>query len=327
MKARLRIWAGIAVGLLFMYLALRKISLQDLLVGFGNASYWPLFPCAALVLLAHLLRAFRWQVIMNALKMIRLGVLFSALMIGYVVNSVTPAHLGELVRAYLVGKEERIPVSAVLATVVIERIIDIFSLLVLMFLAVFLYPFPDWVTQSGYMMLAGTLGLIFFLAIIRFHPVPSLRYLTWACKFLPGGFGQKITEAGESFISGLVPLRRWYDYVTVSILSAAIWFCYGMVFHLSLYAFNFTETYDANWLASLLLLVITTIAVVIPSSPGYVGTYHYLCQLTLAMFMIPPGQALSFAAVVHLVNFIPVTVVGLLCAKRQGMAIIGEKKH
>ena len=74
--------------------------------------------------------------------------------------------------------------------------------------------------------------------------------------------------------------------------------------------------------ASLILLVITTIAVVVPSSPGYVGTYHYLCQITLALFGIPAGPALSFAAVVHGVNFIPVLVAGLFFAQHEGMAIL-----
>lgn len=305
-----------------MYLALRKISLNDLISGFSNARYWPLLPCAAIVILAHILRAIRWRLIILPVRSAALGHLFSALMIGYVVNSFTPAHLGELVRSYVLGKREGIPVIAVLASVVVERVIDIFSLLALMLLAVFLYPFPSWVTKSGCLMLAGSITLLLVLVMLRCYPGPSLRYLAWASRFLPGRLGNRLSEAGEGFISGIVPLKNWLDYLKVVVLSAAIWLCYGIIFHLCLFAFDFNITYGTTWLTSLLLLVITTIAVVVPSSPGYVGTYHYLCQLTLAMFAVPAGQALSFAAVVHIVNFLPVTLVGIFCARREGMTVL-----
>ena len=67
--------------------------------------------------------------------------------------------------------------------------------------------------------------------------------------------------------------------------------------------------------------MVTTIAVVVPSSPGYVGTYHYLCQIALAMFGVPAGPALSFATVVHGANFFPVFIAGLLFAQYEGMTI------
>ncbi len=81
------------------------------------------------------------------------------------------------------------------------------------------------------------------------------------------------------------------------------------------------ETFDLQWSVSLILLVITTIAIAIPSSPGYVGTYHYLCQITLAMFGVPNGPALSFATVVHGINYLPIVIVGLFFAHYEGVAI------
>jgi uncharacterized membrane protein YbhN (UPF0104 family) len=117
-------------------------------------------------------------------------------------------------------------------------------------------------------------------------------------------------------------MKRWADYITVSFLSFIIWICYGLVFFFCLLAFDFVDTYQLEWLTSLILLVITTIAVVVPSSPGYVGTYHYLCQITLAMFGISAGPALSFATVVHGVSIIPVFIVGLFLAQIQGTSIL-----
>ena len=103
---------------------------------------------------------------------------------------------------------------------------------------------------------------------------------------------------------------------------------YALIFQVSLYAFDFVRTFHLPWSASLILLVVTTVAVIIPSSPGYVGTYHYLCQISLAMFGVSSGPALSFATVVHGINFLPVLVVGLILSYYEGIAIfeMPEKK-
>jgi hypothetical protein len=75
------------------------------------------------------------------------------------------------------------------------------------------------------------------------------------------------------------------------------------------------------WYVSLILLVITCVAVIVPSSPGYIGPYHYLCQITLAMFSVPAGPALSYATVVHAITFLPVLLVGLVLANYEGMSV------
>jgi hypothetical protein len=116
-------------------------------------------------------------------------------------------------------------------------------------------------------------------------------------------------------------LKRRGDYVEVVLLSVCIWVCYGFVFYFCFQAFDFIETFRLPWYAGLILLVITTISVVVPSSPGYVGPYHYLCQVALAMFAVPESPALSYAAVVHGVNFLPVLALALLFAGYEGLRI------
>lgn len=324
MKLNWRMWLGVAIGAGCMYMAVRKIDWREVMGALGRVQYLPLIPCVLLVFLGHILRALRWRILMAPIKVVRTGRLFSALMIGYVVNSITPAHLGELVRAYVLGRREGISASSVLATIVVERVIDIFSLLGLMVLAVFLYPFPAWVTKSGYLMLAGALALVLLLAALRRFPETTMGYFARFASFIPGSVKKRLSDAAEGFISGILPLRGKGDYIIAAVLSAAIWACYGLIFQLCLYAFDFPNRYATGWLTSLLLLVITTIAVVVPSSPGYVGTYHYLCQLTLAMFLVPAGEALSFGALVHILNILPVTLAGVACARMEGVALTGK---
>jgi len=320
-KYKVRLGIGIFIGALFLYVAFRRVDVHQMWQALKTAHYWYLLPAVGAGFLSHYLRAFRWRYLLDPIRRLDTGALFSSLIIGYAANSVVPAHLGEFLRAFVLSKKRQITMSSVFATIVVERIIDVFSLLALMVLAIFLYPFPAWVIKSGYIMFAGTLGLFLFLVLLKKATSPTMRLLAFMMKPLPRAFERKIRSMIEEFLSGMAPLRRWHDYFTVGVLSILIWACYGLVFHFCLHAFDFFEAFHLNWSVNLILLVITTIAVVVPSSPGYVGTYHYLCQIALAMFGVTAGPALSFALVAHGVSILPLLIVGLLLAHYEGMAI------
>jgi uncharacterized protein (TIRG00374 family) len=320
-KHSIKLALGIFIGTFFMFLAIRKVELSQMWHAFKDANYWYLLPTIPIVFLSHFLRALRWRYLLDPIRRVDVGSLFSSLIIGYMANTVMPAHLGEILRAYVLGKKRSISASATFATIVMERLIDVFTLLVLMVLAIFIYPFPTWVRNSGYIMFAGTIGLFLSLILLKKLSSPMQAVLAFALRPFPRRLQKKIEDALEKFISGIVPLKRFSDYVTVSLFSVLIWACYGLVFYFSLHAFDFVQTFHLPWSASLILLVVTTIGVVIPSSPGYVGTYHYLCQISLGMFGVAAGPALSYAALVHGINFLPVFVVGLVFAYYEGVAI------
>ena len=195
-----------------------------------QANYWYLVPAAAAIFFSHFLRAFRWRYLLDPIRRLDTMSLFSSLIIGYAANTFMPAHLGEFLRAYVLSKKRRIPMSPVFATIVVERIIDIFSLLVLMLLAFFLHPFPDLVIKSAYIMFAGTLGLLMFLVFLKKATSPTLKFIGFILKPLPSTFERKVKATLKNFLAGIVSLKRWHDYITVGFLSTIIWVCYGLVF-------------------------------------------------------------------------------------------------
>lgn len=299
-----------------------------MLRAFEKANYWYLLPTIPILFFSHLLRALRWRYLLDPIKRLDIGSLYSSLIIGYMGNVLMPAHLGEILRAYVLSKMRRIAASSAFATIVMERIIDVFTLLALMVLTIFIYSFPAWVKKSGYFLFMGTLGIFVLLVLLKQFS-SQMQTLPGPCsRWFPRRFQQKIGDGLERFLSGIVPLKRRTDYAVVAVLSVFIWVCYGLVFYFCLHAFAFERTYDLPWSASLVLLTVTTIGVLIPSSPGYVGTYHYLCQVSLALFGVPAGAALSFAVVVHGINFLPVAAVGLVLAYFEGVTLSGisEKK-
>ena len=316
-----KLWTGLLVGALFLYLAFREVDFGQMWDSLKNANYWYLLPATLIIFFSHFLRAFRWRYLLDPVKRVDTPSLFSALMIGYGANMAMPAHLGEFLRAYVLSQKHKIPMGSVFATIVMERIIDVFSLLVFMFLAVLIHPFPEWVVKSGYIMFAAALGLFVFLVFFKKSPRRTDTFLHIILKPIPERIGSRIKRSTERFFSGILPLKGRRDYVVVVLLSVSIWICYGFVFYICFQVFDFIETFHLPWYAGLILLVITTISVVVPSSPGYVGPYHYLCQVSLAMFAVPKSPALSYAAVVHGVNFLPVLALAFLFAGYEGLRI------
>ena len=316
-----KVWLGIVISMLFMFLAFRDVAFGHMWEAVKQANYWWILPALLVIFLGHWLRAYRWRFLLAPIDKVDTGVLFSSLMIGYMANTFLPAHLGEFLRAYMIGKKRSIPASAVFGTIVIERVIDVLSLVVLLVLTMMVFPFPDWVKQSSYISFAGILVLLAILVLMKTYRDPSLRLIERLSWPLPERFAHDLQGLLRSFLDGIVLLQSWRHYVIVTTLSIAIWFCYGLAIQIGFYAFDFVSIYALPWTAALVLLVITTISVLVPSSPGYVGTYHYLCQLSLGLFAVPESPALTFAFVLHGINFLPILIVGLILISAEGMSV------
>ncbi len=322
-----KLLVGILISILFMYLAFRNVDFFQMGEAFKKANYWYLLPALGLLFFSHWLRAVRWHYLMVPIETVKITPLFSALMIGYMANAFLPAHLGEFLRAYVLGKRCRIPASAVFGTVVVERIIDVLVLILFMGLTFVVFPFPEWVEKSGYITFVFAIGLLLALVLMKKYRDTSLRLFDRILKPLPEKFSAKLNELLHSFLDGVVSLKNWRHYVIMVVLSLMMWICYGAILYVCLHAFSLIAAYNLTWITALVVLVITTISIIVPSSPGYVGTYHYLCQLSLGMFAVSGSEALSFAFVAHGLSFFPILAVGLFFAGREKVAVWDKDKQ
>ena len=326
-KNSLKIMLGLLISLGFLFLAFRQLDFQQMKQAFSLANYWLLIPSVIILFTSHWLRSLRWQYLLNPVQKVPVRNLFSALLIGYAANDILPAHLGEFLRAFLVGRKRNIPVSSALATIVVERIVDILSLVFIMALTLVIYPFPSWVKKSGYLMFAFAVGLLVFLILMKIYTDATMKFLGRLLKPFPKKLTEKAESLSRSFLDGLKPMKSRLDYPIIFILSILFWTCYWGVLYLNFYTFNLIADHNLNVTAGLVLLVITTISVVVPSSPGYVGTYHWLCQVSLELFHVPRAVGLTYAIVVHAINFFPVFIVGFILAWKEGIKLSKVQKQ
>ncbi len=317
---------GFIISALFLYLAFQKVEFQLMIQSLTTGKYIIVIPVIAMIFLSHWVRAVRWKYFLNPIKKITVTRLFSALMVGYLGNSVLPAHLGEFFRAFIIGRKEKIPASSVFATIVIERIVDLFSLLAIMAMVLVLYSFPNWLKEGGYLLFILTICFFMFLVFLKRYHEKANRIVDLLLKYLPARLSAKIKMMLTSFLNGIKGFNRKKDYAIVLIHTIIIWVCYIVVLYLSFCIFRLIHPYNLTMMSATLLMVITTIGVVIPTSPGYIGTYHLLCQLGLELLGVPRTLGLTYAIVVHAINFFPVILVGIIFAWKEGINLVKVSK-
>ena len=322
-KNHLKFIIGIFISLVFLFLAFRKVNFIEMQEAFAKANYWYLLPTVIAIFIGHWLRVLRWRILLSPIRRVDQLSLFSSLMIGYMGNFILPARLGEFIRAFVLSRKHPVPTSTVLATIVMERIIDVFSLLLIMISVIFVIPLPVWVKQGGLITFAIVCGLFVFIILLKMYPQYAQKFLKKITKPFPDHVSQKIFGLYQGFIDGFVLLSRWYHYGIIIFFSLMIWICYASTFQFLIYAFDLDKLYDLPMIAPVVLLVITTLSIVIPSSPGFIGPYHYLCQLSLGLFNVAPTVSLTYAIVMHGIGYIPVLIVGFIFLLIEGIRFKG----
>ena len=311
-------YIGFLISLIFLAVIIYKINFQELVAAFYQASYPYLLPALILYMGSFFIRALRWKFILQPLKTISLGSSFSIIMIAWMANNVLPARMGEFVRAYVIGKKEHISVSASLATIVIERVFDGLTLVGFLVILLCFYPFPDWVKRIGYLSaLLFIFALICLIALKNWHDFIANNIIKKFTTYLPDKINKIIIGFAGRFVDGLQCLSSGRRLIVVIIYSLLVWVLEGLMYYYVIRSFNLNLlTY-----ASFFLLTVTNLGLIVPSAPGYVGTFQFFSILSLKVFGIDKNVALSFSIALHALQYLPVTLLGLIYLNKEGLKL------
>lgn len=298
---------GSIISSFFLYLALRGIQWDVLWEVLKKTRFEYLIPAVVFTLFGHYFRAYRWKFMLLPIKPIATRNLFSATAIGFMANNLLPARLGELVRAYVLGRRERISRTASFATIVYERIVDVFSLLVLLWVTLTSVPGPEWLRQSAVWLLVLNVLLMAAMLVMKSHNKLVSRCVARVCRPLKQELRLKILKATEGYLTGLAGMTRASTFLPIVLTSLPVWgfamlgvyFCFG--------ALDMTPPL----VASLVLIVLVAMGSMIPSAPAYVGTTQYACIVGLGFFGVGKSEALAYSILYHATQFFPITALGL----------------
>jgi uncharacterized protein (TIRG00374 family) len=241
---------------------------------------------------------------------------FSALMIGYLVNNLLPARLGELARAYVLRQDEGVSASFSLATIVVERILD---MLVIMACLVIPLPFFSYsapmkrVTVLGWVILG--IAVIILALVIRWEQA----MVSLAVRAV-GRFSTRLAESVAgilgNFIAGMRSLQGRL-LAPVFVLSILAWLSSAAALHLASLAMDIPIPFGGALFTTALL----GISMMIPASPGALGTYEFFAVSGLAFFGVKRAPAISLSLLLHMLQYVLTTGLGLISLWSRGLSL------
>ena len=296
----------------FLYFAFRGTNFSNVYASMKGANYWWILVTFGFLVASHVVRAWRWRYLLEPIKPdIGMRNLVSGVMVGYMVNNVLP-RAGELVRPYTIGKLEGIPKSAAFGTIVVERIIDTISFLILVAVVPLVYNGPlretfPWLDNARVAISVFTFAFIAVLVVLVIRRDWTDNMITFATKILPRRIAELVERLTHDFLDGFLFLKQPKHFLLLLVQSIAVWYLYICMVHSAFFAFDLNLDFNA----AIVIQAISSIGIAVPT-PGGAGSYHMFASQSLSkLFGVPGEVALSYATVTHGFGFIGIMIIGL----------------
>jgi uncharacterized membrane protein YbhN (UPF0104 family) len=316
--------AGLAVTVVFVWLLSKQLEGDEVRAAFGRLSLIWLIPALAALACGYTLRIVRWWVMLRAMDpAVRLGACVRPFLVSIAVNNLLPFRAGDAFRVVGFRDELQAPPMRVLGTMFVERLLDLSTLLLFFFVGLSGtapggIP-PAFVTGAAWMAAVGAAMVLALLLLASRLEAMSAAVGQWPIVRRHGALSWAAQQAHH--LAGVLGVLHTPAMTArLALLSVAAWLCEGLVFVAVAMGLGIEGVRGP-----LFALATGTLATLIPSSPGYVGTFDYFAALGLVAYGADKPVAAAFAIVVHLVLWLPLTLAGVVHFIRPGAGLLRRR--
>ena len=310
----LRPAVGIALSAWCLWYLFREARVSEVVAAFARARGEMIVFALGALGLAVLAKTWRWRMLLGSPRSVTFADLLSAVLVGYMVSTVVPLRLGEVARAYLVSERGALALSHSVASIVVEKVLDVATLLVVLGCVALLVPLPGWAAAlavGGALAIGvAVLGVTVLSLGARFAP----HLAQWRPGWLPAGLAARLAPAVGQFLRGVGVARDPRRWPALGVWSALTWLSGVLVNYFAIQAMNV----PIHPVVAAFVLVVTNLGMAAPSAPGYVGVFHFLAVQALLPFGVPESTALSAALALHGLIFAPFVLAGGALLWRRG---------
>jgi len=306
---------GISISAICLWYAFHGVDPTALWAGIAQVGLPWVFASVVAALLSLVVRAFRWRFLLAEGEIIGFWSLVSATFIGIMANNLLPARLGEVVRAWVLARREQMSVPTVLASIFVERLLDVIAALALLGLALAVSPglgdgAAHMLKQAGFaVLLLVVVGMSVLLLAARLRERLLRAGERWAVQG-DRSWASRSLELIRRFLEGLCALRGGLRVAAVVSLSLLMWVVSIAAFYVMAQGFHL----DLTPAQTTLVFVIVLFGVAVPSAPGFVGTFHGFCVAALVMVAgTEPTLAAAYATLLHGSHWLSSVVIGIGC--------------
>lgn len=310
----LKVVLGIAISAAFLYATLATVDLGRVFDLVRQANLAWIGAGCGFVALAYVLKTYRWTTMLRILGA-RFGLAQAAVpfMGGVAFNNVLPFRAGDIIRVVAFQRFTGIPPAGQLGTLALERLLDLFVLMAILFVTVSVFQI-DYLDET---LLAGArlAAVAIAVAIVMFIAAPQpIRFVVrWAEERIP-----RLRPAGEALLrlsDAVSKLSRPSILARAAGLSILAWLAEGGAYYAIGQALGIAPSVEI----ALLALSVGTLSTMIPSSPGYVGTFHYFTASVIAGFGASQAAAAAYAISIHALLWLLTTACGFLLLISAGL--------
>lgn len=337
-----RFWIGIAISILALVFAFRRVDFGQVWTALTQVNYWLLAASLVPLVLFPVMRAYRWRLLFYPQRGLRISNLLAVINIGYLVSNILPARLGDVARAYIIGSTEPVSRATAFSTIVAERVMDALCAAVGFLLVLPFSSLPQWMVRPGMALGAAALGAVtLFVVLVRRREWTLrtldriLRALHWPDEQTMARFLARLADRTHlrflarlpwpnrfrvegvvgSFIDGLSGITTLRLGPLLVLWSIVIWADITAFYWIILLAFDPSQPFAAG----LAVTSVTALGMSVPSSPGNIGVFEVLTRETMVFFGMTPARALSYALVAHATCYVVYSILGLLGMAQQNL--------
>jgi uncharacterized protein (TIRG00374 family) len=331
MRVHARTAIAVFLTLLLLALFLRNADVGQVASEIRRARIELILLAALPTVATYLLRALRWQILLRPIGPTRFSNAFRTTVIGFAVTALLPGRAGEVLRPYLLARWEGLSFTASFATILLERLLDLLTVVV-MFAAFLLLFDPGMAAVDpdvfGAIRLGGLVAAVAGVAafavayVVAGHPDTLARAMLKAERILPARAARALSRMVQKFVHGFAVMRRPAQLVLALALSLPLWASIAATIWLGALAFHITLPYTGSFL--LMTLLVVGVAV---QTPGGVGGFHEAFRIgATAFYGAPNDRAIGAAIVLHAVSFLPVILAGAVFMAQAGLNLRGMRR-
>lgn len=317
MSKFVKVSIGIVISVFFLWLVLKDLHYGDFFDAITSVNLSVLAVGLFVWLVGYGVRGIRAKILLLPIKDLSWKRSMAYVLIGFTANNTLPLRAGEFVRPYVVGVKEDIPKTTVFATIAAERLFDGLVIVMLTIVGASVMPIQDWMRNviwfSAILFIVALVGFIFLLYFNR----QTMSVISFFLKIVPSGLRTKIENLLNVFTTGLEFLRNPAQLISVAGTSLVIWICEAAFYYIAAISFSF----DISFFQAMFVMGMLNLAILIPSSPGYVGTFEYVTVASLGLLGIGHSQAAGYALVSHIVQFFAINIPGVVLWLKLGLGL------
>jgi glycosyltransferase 2 family protein len=304
-----RLAVGIGFSLLLLYLAFRNTTFKGVMAVIRQADLWWVALALFSVVATNLYKIFRWQVMIGAQgSVVKFRDLAMSNLSGQMLNTLLPVRVGDLSRAYVIGREGP-GWPFVLGTIVLEKLFDLIWYVLLFLLLLILIPAPAWVNDSFFALILAAFAFTAITVLMATQRVWVTRLVEKFTSRWTGKWQQSILSWLQNGLDSLKVIQQRRDLVKIAFWTSLIWLQAVVTNYFVMLSLNI----HLSLTASLLVLVALMAGISVATVPGRIGIFELICVLSLSVYGIGRTEALGYGLLLHAIVYIPTTLAGVIC--------------